>query len=175
MKFTNLRVELIEIHWHQSVSGHWDLPPEPSEALPLTAPKIYRGAYQCNILEKLNRYTISLKKKEWKQILSTIYFHTYLPHFGEANQVGHDHNKQSFLVRSQGAVTDCNIDTSNIMKENEYNDQPRITWRIPICNEMTQNIKKYVPPNIMKNTYKNHMQKHNANPHKLYSDGFKLE
>ena len=38
---------------------------------------------------------------------------TYIPHFEEADQIGHDLHKRSMLVRSQEAVTNCNIDISN--------------------------------------------------------------
>ena len=65
----------------------------------------------------------------------------YIPHFEEADQIGLYHHKRSFQVRSQEAVTNCNIDTSNIMKVNEYNDPPWITGKISLCNEITQIIK----------------------------------
>ena len=48
----------------------------------------------------------------------------YIPNFEKADQVGQNHHKLSFLVRSQEAVTNFNIDTNYIMKENEYDDQP---------------------------------------------------
>ena len=94
----------------------------------------------------------------------------YLPHFEEANQIGHDHHKRYSLVRSQEAVTNYNIDTSKIMKENEYDDPPWMPWRTSICTEMTQYIKKYVQTNIIKYIYvydniyiyQNQVQQHNT-------------
>ena len=115
-------------------------------------------------------------------ILSMIYFHTKiiiipttLPHFKEADQVGHNHHKRSFLMRSQEAVTNCNIETSYIMNENEYEGPAWITRRIFICNEMTQYIKKDVPTNIMKNIYQNHIQQHKAHTYTLHTDGSKAK
>ena len=99
----------------------------------------------------------------------------YIPHFEETDQKGHDHHKRSFLVRSQEAVTNCNVDTCNIMKENEYENPPWITGKISICNKMTQYIKKYVPANIMKNIYQKHVQQYNTDTYKIYTDVSKTE
>ena len=121
---------------------------------------------------KLINYIMRIKINELNPINDIL---PYIPHFEEADQIGHNHHKRSFLVRSQEAVTNCNIDTSYIMKENEYDDPPWITGRISICNEMTQYIKKEVPTNILRNIYQNHIQQHNANTYKLYTDGSKTE
>ena len=67
-----------------------------------------------------------------------------IPHFEEAGQIGQDHHKRSFLVRSQEAVTNCNIDTSYIMKENKYDDLPGFTGRLSICNWITKYIFVFV-------------------------------
>ena len=40
---------------------------------------------------------------------------------------------------------------------------------------MTQYIKKYVPTKIMKNIYQNHVQQHNTDTYKIYTDGSKTE
>ena len=68
---------------------------------------------------KLINYLMRIKKNVANAINEIL---PYIPRFEEADEIGHDHHKQSFLVRSQETVTSCNIDTSNITKENEYND-----------------------------------------------------
>ena len=40
---------------------------------------------------------------------------------------------------------------------------------------MTQYVKKYVPTNIMKSIYQNHIQQHNAVAYKLNTDGSKTK
>ena len=64
---------------------------------------------------------------------------------------------RSFLVRSQETVRNCNLETSNIMKGNEYDDPLGITGRISVCSETTKNLKEYAPTNIVKNKYLSHM------------------
>lgn len=49
--------------------------------------------------------------------------------FEEPDQIGHDHQKRSFLVRSQEAVNSYNHETMSIMKQNGYHDPPRTTGK----------------------------------------------
>ena len=88
---------------------------------------------------KLINYILGIKTNEANPIND---IHPYIPYFGKADQIGHDHHKRSFLVMSQEAVTNCNIDTSYMMNENEYDELPWITGRISICNEMMHTSKK---------------------------------
>ena len=177
MKFTNQQVKLTQTLWYQFVTRHWELPPEPSEALQLTALKLYRGAYQCNIgtrEAKLINYIMRIKINEANPINDIL---PYIPHFEEADQIGHNHHKRSFLVRSQEAVTNCNIDTSYIMKENEYNDPPWVHWRLFVRNEVTQYIKKAAQQSWtnINNIYLNQMQQHNVDTCRLYTNDSKTE
>ena len=78
-------------------------------------------------------------------------------------------------MKIQEAARNCDIDTSDIMKENEYDDPSWITGRISICNKMTQYKKKDVLTNIMTKLYQVYIQQHNADTYKLYTDGSKTE
>ena len=75
-------------------------------------------------------------------------------------------------MRSQEPVTNRNLDTSNILKENKYDDPPWVTGRISVYNERTRNIKKDVSLNILKKIYLSHVQQHNADTYKLCINGF---
>ena len=48
----------------------------------------------------------------------------YIPHFEEADQTEKYHHKRKFLAKSTEAVTNCNLDTSNILIENDHDDPP---------------------------------------------------
>ena len=101
---------------------------------------------------KLKNYILRIKRNEANPINDIL---LNIPKFKEANQIGHDPHAS---VRSQKSATNFNIDTSNIMKENEYDDSP---WT-SICNEMMQCSKKDIPTNIMKNIHHKHIQQYNA-------------
>ena len=122
--------------------------------------------------DKLINYIMRIKINEANPINDML---PCIPHFTEADQIGHDHHKWSFSVRTQEAVANCHIDISNNMKEKEYDDPPCITGRKSICNEMTQYIKKDIPTNIMKNIYQNHIQQHKDDTYKLHTDCSKTE
>ena len=87
-----------------------------------------------------------------------------------------DHNKLSFSERRQEAVTNCNLDSSGIMKEDGKNDLPCNTRRISIYNEMTQYIKNTSQHNNCheKPISKSH-EAYNADTYKPLTDGSKAE
>ena len=121
---------------------------------------------------KLINYILRVKINESNPINDIL---PYIPHLEEADSIGQDQHKRSFLSRSQEAMTNCNLDTSIIMKEDERNDPPWITGRISICNEMMKYTKKDTPTNFMKNMFLDHVQEHNINSYKIYTDGSKTE
>ena len=130
-----------------------------SESLPM----------QYTLKTKLKNCIMRIKTNEANPINDIL---LNIPQFEEADQIGHDHHTS---VWSQKSATNCNIDTSNIMKENKYDDSPWITWRISICIETMQCSKKDILTNIMKNIHHKHIQQHNAYTYKLYTDGSKTK
>ena len=62
---------------------------------------------------KLISYIRRMKVKETNPINDIL---IYIPHFEEVDQIRSEHNKPSSLVGGQKGLTNCNLDTSYIMK-----------------------------------------------------------
>ena len=144
-------------------------PIESIEVLTGTLPYYYN--VECKLLNYVMRIYIN-DKNPMKEILHNEIIQQN-PSQQEQNQT--NFTRKTFAMRSMKALSECNLNLLHIKEENTPLNPPWDVKEVNICKDMSQLVKREVPPIILKNMFLGHLREHEIDSYQIFTDGSKTE